>query len=168
MMVSAFGVAITTFVGQNFGAHHYERLKKSVRICLGMCAGVTIVLSTVLVLFGRPLLSLFTSDAQVLDTGYGIICLIAPTYITYIFIEILSGAMRGAGDSLVPTIMTLTGVCLLRVFWVMGVVPRFHELNVLLISYPLTWVITSVMFIVYYLRGRWLTHCIATQDVNQQ
>ncbi len=166
MMVSAFGVAITTFVGQNFGAHQYERLKKSVRICMGMCAGVTVVLSSVLVIFGRPLLTMFTNDPNVLDTGYNIICLIAPTYITYISIEILSGAMRGAGDSLIPTIMTLTGVCLLRVFWVMGVVPRFHELNVLLISYPLTWVITSVMFIVYYMRGRWLTHCIATQDVN--
>ena len=167
MMVSSFGVAITTFVGQNFGAHRYERLKKSVRICMGMCAGVTVVLSAVLVLFGRPLLSLFTTDAAVLDTGYGIICLIAPTYITYISIEILSGAMRGAGDSLVPTIMTLTGVCLLRVFWVMGVVPRAHELNVLLVSYPVTWVITSAMFIVYYMRGRWLTHCIAAQDVNE-
>ena len=92
--------------------------------------------------------------------------LIVPTYITYIFIEILSGAMRGAGDSLIPTIMTLTGVCLLRVFWVTVVVSTHHELNVLLLSYPITWIVTSGMFMVYYLRGRWLKRCIALQNAE--
>ena len=86
-----------------------------------------------------------------------------PTYITYIFIEVLSGAMRGAGDSLIPTIMTLTGVCLLRLFWVMVIVPAHHELNVLLLSYPITWIVTSAMFVVYYLRGNWLKRCIKAQ-----
>lgn len=167
MVISAFGVAITTFAGQNFGAGRYERMKKSVRVCMGMSAGMTAAVSVVLVAAGRPLLSMFTDDAQVLETGYAIVRLIVPTYITYISIEILSGAMRGAGDSLVPTIMTLTGVCLLRVFWVMGVVPVHHELNTLLLSYPITWMITSVMFIVYYLRGKWLNRCIARQGAEQ-
>ena len=103
----------------------------------------------------NPLLGLFSDDAQVLEIGLSIVRLIVPTYITYIFIEILSGAMRGAGDSLIPTIMTLTGVCLLRVFWVTVVVSAHHELNVLLLSYPITWIVTSGMFVVYYLRGRW-------------
>lgn len=164
MTISAFGVAITTFVGQNFGAHHYERMKKSIRICLGIAAGVTVVMSTVMVIAGRPLLSLFTDDVQVLDTGCAIVRLIVPTYVTYICIEILSGAMRGAGDSLVPTIMTLTGVCLLRAFWVMAIVPAHHELTTLLLSYPITWTITSSMFLIYYLRGRWLKRCIAAQE----
>ena len=164
MTISAFGVAITTFVGQNFGAHHYERMKKSIRICLGIATGVTVVMSTVMVIAGRPLLSLFTDDVQVLDTGCAIVRLIVPTYVTYICIEILSGAMRGAGDSLVPTIMTLTGVCLLRAFWVMAIVPAHHELTTLLLSYPITWTITSSMFLIYYLRGRWLKRCIAAQE----
>ena len=98
--------------------------------------------------------------------GLSIVRLIVPTYITYIFIEILSGAMRGAGDSLIPTIMTLTGVCLLRVFWVTVVVSAHHELNVLLLSYPITWIVTSGMFVVYYLRGRWLKRCIALQNAE--
>ena len=156
MTVSAFGVAITTFAGQNFGAGQIERMKKSVKVCFGMSAMTTLVMSTFLLLLGRPLLGMFTTDAHVLDTGYSIIRLIVPTYITYISIEILSGAMRGTGDSLIPTILTLTGVCLMRMIWVGMLLPMNRNLSFLLMSYPVTWVITSTMFIIYYMRGNWL------------
>lgn len=168
MMVSAFGVSITTFAGQNFGARRYDRMRRSVRVCLGMAAGVTVFMTALILAVGRPMLSMFTDDAHVVETGMSIIRLIVPTWITYLCIEILSGAMRGAGDSLMPTLMTLTGVCLMRVFWVTVVVPRMHQLPVLMLSYPITWVITSCMFIVYYLRGRWLDRCIARQGSVQK
>lgn len=163
MIISAFGVAITTFAGQNFGAQLYDRMRRSVRVCMGMATGATVVMSAVIMVIGRPMLGMFTDDAQVVEMGMSIIRLIVPTWITYISIEILSGAMRSAGDSLVPTLMTLTGVCLLRVFWVAVIVPRHHELPVLMLSYPITWIITSAMFIVYYLRGKWLERCIGRQ-----
>ncbi len=163
MIISAFGVAITTFAGQNFGAQLYDRMRRSVRVCMGMATGATVVMSAVIMVIGRPMLGMFTDDAQVVEMGMSIIRLIVPTWITYISIEILSGAMRSAGDSLVPTLMTLTGVCLLRVFWVAVIVPRYHELSVLMLSYPITWIITSAMFIVYYLRGKWLERCIDRQ-----
>ena len=166
MVINAFGVAITTFVGQNFGARLYDGRNKSINVCLGIAAVVRLLLSGVLMVVAEPLLGLFSDDAQVLEIGLSIVRLIVPTYITYIFIEILSGAMRGAGDSLIPTIMTLTGVCLLRVFWVTVVVSVHHELNVLLLSYPITWIVTSGMFVVYYLRGRWLKRCIALQNAE--
>lgn len=163
MMISAFGVAITTFAGQNFGARRYDRMRRSVRVCMGLAAGVTLVMSALTLTIGRPMLGMFTDDAHVVETGMTIIRLIVPTWITYLCIEILSGAMRGAGDSLMPTLMTLTGVCLMRVFWVTVVVPRVHQLPVLMLSYPITWVITSAMFAVYYLRGRWLGRCVKKQ-----
>ncbi|MGN0773196.1 MAG: MATE family efflux transporter [Candidatus Ventricola sp.] len=163
MMISAFGVSITTFAGQNFGARRYDRMRRSVRVCLGLAAGVTVFMSALILTVGRPMLGMFTDDAHVVETGMSIIRLIVPTWIAYLCIEILSSAMRGAGDSLMPTLMTLTGVCLMRVFWVTVVVPRMHRLPVLLLSYPITWVITSAMFVVYYLRGRWLDRCIARQ-----
>lgn len=168
MMISAFGVSITTFAGQNFGARRYDRMRRSVRVCLGMAAGVTVFMTALILVVGRPMLGMFTDDAHVVETGMSIIRLIVPTWITYLCIEILSGAMRGAGDSLMPTLMTLTGVCLMRVFWVTVVVPRMHQLPVLMLSYPITWVITSCMFIVYYLRGRWLDRCIARQGSVQK
>ena len=168
MMISAFGVSITTFAGQNFGARRYDRMRRSVRVCLGMAAGVTVFMTALILAVGRPMLCMFTDDAHVVEMGMSIIRLIVPTWITYLCIEILSGAMRGAGDSLMPTLMTLTGVCLMRVFWVTVVVPRMHQLPVLMLSYPITWVITSCMFIVYYLRGRWLDRCIARQGSVQK
>ena len=168
MMISAFGVSITTFAGQNFGARRYDRMRRSVRVCLGMAAGVTVFMTALILAVGRPMLGMFTDDAHVVETGMSIIRLIVPMWITYLCIEILSGAMRGAGDSLMPTLMTLTGVCLMRVFWVTVVVPRMHQLPVLMLSYPITWVITSCMFIVYYLRGRWLDRCIARQGSVQK
>lgn len=168
MMISAFGVSITTFAGQNFGAHRYDRMRRSVRVCLGIAAGATVFLSALILLVGRSMLGMFTDDAHVVETGMSIIRLIVPTWIAYLCIEILSGAMRGAGDSLMPTLMTLTGVCLMRMFWVMVIVPAHHELPVLLLSYPITWVITSTMFILYYLRGRWLERCIARQGINHE
>ena len=167
MMVSAFGVSITTFVGQNFGAGKYDRVRKSVRVCMGITAAATVLMSGFVLLLGRLLLGLFTDDAAVLDIGVSIIHLLAPVYVTYICIEILSGAMRGAGDSLIPTLITLFGVCLLRAIWVLGIAPGYHSLTVMLLSYPITWTITSVAFIVYYLRGGWFRRCQRRLEANQ-
>ena len=156
MTIQAFGVAITTFVGQNFGAKRYDRMRRSVKICFGMATVATVSLSAFLLLFGGVLLRLFSSDAAVVEHGLVIIRTLVPLYFTYITIEILSGAVRGTGDTLIPTLMTLTGVCLLRVVWISFVVPACPGLKTVLYSYPVTWVITSVMYIIYYFKGRWM------------
>lgn len=160
MMVSAFGVSITTFVGQNFGAKLYDRVRRSVRVCLLMTLGATVLMCAVFLLFGGTLYRLFTDDPQVIEQGMGILRLLVPTYVTYICIEVLSGAMRGAGDVLVPSLITLAGVCLLRVVWVMGIAPAYNSLSVMLLSYPITWTVASVLFVIYYFKGGWLKRCI--------
>ena len=81
---------------------------------------------------------------------------ISPTYITYICIEILGGTARGCGDAIPPTLMTALGVCVLRVAWILLMVPIRPEVSTVAFSYPLTWTVTSVMFVIYYLRGNWL------------
>ncbi len=164
MIINAFGIAITTFAGQNFGAKQYDRLRQSVRSCLAMSAVAVLSLTAIVLTFGRPMLSLFADDAHVIETGMSIIRVIVPAYISYIFIEILSGAMRGTGESFIPTIMTLTGICMIRVFWVSVIVPRHHELSVLMMSYPITWIITGLLFIIYYRRGNWLKRRIRVQE----
>ena len=146
MMINAFGISITTFVGQNFGAGNFERVKKSVRVCLGIAAAATLVLCGNLLLFGRPLYHMFTDDANVIEYGMQMLNQLAPVYITYVCIEVLSGALRGVGDSLVATVFTLVGICLVRAVWVLAVVPRYHTLHTLLLSYPITWILTSTMF----------------------
>ena len=156
MIMSAYGVSITTFAGQNFGAGKYDRIHKSVRVCIGMSAFTSVLLSAIVLVGGRFFLGLFTDDPGVADIGMSIIHVIAPTYITYICIEILGGTARGCGDSIIPMLLTCFGVCVLRVIWILGIVPIHRDLATVAFSYPLTWAVTSVMFIVYYLRGNWL------------
>jgi len=160
MTVSAFGVAITTFSGQNFGARKYDRMKQSVKVCMGMCFGATMALSAVLLLFGEHLYRLFATDEHVITLGMEILHFLMPCWSLYLCIEILSGAVRGAGDALIPTLFTLFGVCLLRVVWLLGFAPQIGELWAVLVSYPITWALTSGLFVVYYLRGSWLRRAI--------
>ncbi len=150
MIVSAFGIAITTFVGQNYGAGKIERVRKGIRSCLGMTVVSTVVVSAFLYLTCGSIYTLFTDDTEVLRIGVEMTRFLVPTYITYICIEILSGALRGVGDCWIPTLICLTGVCLIRVVWIMAAVPRFPGITTIIFSYPLTWVITTVLFGVYY------------------
>ncbi|MDE6917367.1 MAG: MATE family efflux transporter [Lachnospiraceae bacterium] len=159
MIMGAYGVSITTFAGQNFGAGRYDRIKKSVRICLGMAALTSVLLSVIVLAGGRIFFGLFTDDAGVIAIGLGMMRVISPSYITYICIEILGGTMRGCGDAILPMLMTCVGICVLRVIWNLAVVPLRPEVSTVAFSYPLTWSVTSVLFIVYYLKGGWLRRC---------
>ena len=75
-------------------------------------------------------------------------------------IEILAGAIRGCGETLPPMLLVAGGVCVLRLVWIFSVLPFRRELSTVLISYPLSWAATSVLFVIYYLRGGWLKRCI--------
>ena len=148
MVMNALGVAITTFAGQNFGAGKKDRIRKSVRICLGMASVIAAGMSCFVV--GCAALSIFTKDAAVIEVGVRMIHIISPTYITYICIEILSGVSRGCGKVIVPTIMSVVGVCGLRILWLFSVVPHYNTVETICLSYPLTWVVTSIGFVIYY------------------
>lgn len=153
-IINAFGISITTFVGQNFGAGKLDRVYKGVRVCLGISAGATLFLSAVLYGFGQYIYLLFTTDAGVIEKGVEILHFLVPTLITYVCIEILSGALRGIGDCWIPMIMTALGVCLLRVVWIVVAVPIYPDIKTICFSYPLTWTVTSVLFLIYY---RWFS-----------
>ena len=158
-MLNAFGISITTFVGQNFGAMKFDRVKKGVRECLLMAFASAALCSGLLLLFGRSLYHLFANDEVVIEKGMEILRLIAPFYVTYTCVEILSGAMRGAGETVVPTLFTLCGICVLRLVWLLGFVSRNPSIPLTMLSYPMTWIITSCLFIVYYLKGGCMKRC---------
>lgn len=151
MISSAFGISITTFVGQNYGALKYQRIKKSVWVCTGMQIAVSVILSSIMVIFRVPLLSIFTTDQGVLEIGFMMIMILAPFYAVFTPVEILSGALRGIGNVMIPTIITICGVCLLRIIWVMTAVPVRRELSTIMIGYPVTWLLTGIAFIIYYI-----------------
>lgn len=150
MVVSSFGVSVTTFVGQNYGAGFYKRVRSGVRQCLFMTAIVTLLISSVLVPCGKILLSLFTKDEEVIVLGIEMMRFLVPFYITYICIEIFSGALRGMGDALIPMLLTFGGVCVLRIGWLLAAVPIWNNIKTVMFSYPITWITTSILFVVYY------------------
>ncbi len=164
MSINAFGVAVTTFVGQNFGAGKYDRVKKCVRVGMGMAMGMTIAISVFILLVRDFALGLFTQDQNVIRYGSDMIVYMVTFYFTYVPIEVLSGAVKGAGDSFIPMIITLLGICVLRVSWVLVLLPIWHNLFTLAISYPVSWVVTAIIFILYYFKGGWMQRCMKHQS----
>ena len=81
---------------------------------------------------------------------------LAPCYITYILIELIAGAVRGAGKSVGPMLIDVFGVCGLRLAWLFLVVPVHHTLPAVMASYPITWTVTSVALLCYYRFSHWL------------
>ena len=164
LICSAFGMAITTFVGQNFGARKYDRVRQSVRACMVMCLLTMGLLSGLLAVFRYPVLSIFTPDAAVIETGTYIILSTSALCFLYGPVEIFSGAMRGTGYSLVPTVIIGVCACFFRVIWIAFVSNRLQTLLSLCLAYPITWTMATVVFTVVYLHGGWLKKRIAASD----
>lgn len=146
----AFGIAVTTFCGQNFGAGKLDRVYKSVRVSLGMALLVGGSLLLTLALLAEPIFGLFTTDIKVVDIGVYMLLFMIPSYIVYIFVEIFTGALRGIGDVFIPTVITLCGVGLVRLPWLLIMMPIRKELSTVMISYPLAWAATALFMIPYY------------------
>ena len=150
MIVSAFGISVTTFVGQNYGAGKMDRVHKGVKTCLVMTFATTFLLSFLLYFWGGYCYQLFTTDPAVTQSGIEILKFLTPIYFTYVLIEILSGTLRGTGDCWIPTIICCLGICVLRVLWLTFAVPLHNTIFTISFSYPLTWVVTSTAFLIYY------------------
>ena len=152
MMLGAMGISVTTFVGQNYGARKSQRVRDGIRTCMIQSAVMTIVMSLLLYFTGIYIFRLFTSDGVVLETGVKLLHFMVPAFILYIPIEILSGSLRGVGDCWIPMIITCVGVCILRILWVLFIAPFYAEIRWIAFCYPLTWLITSAAFVLYYYR----------------
>lgn len=156
MISGAFGVAVTTFVGQNFGAQKYDRVRKSVRVAMVMSIGIVGTLSVLLLVFRSFILGIYTTDQEVIRIGGEMMVQIVLFNALFMPIEVFAGAMRGTGYALPPTLIMVVCVCLVRVVWILTMVPRFHTLHMLTVVYPLSWGIASAVFLIVYLRGDWL------------
>lgn len=94
---------------------------------------------------------LFTTDKAVVEIGVAMMRYLTPFYVTYVSIEILSGALRGVGDCWLPMLLCCFGVCALRILWIIFAVPVKKDIYTIMFSYPLTWIVTTVLFVIYYL-----------------
>lgn len=159
MTMSSMGMAVTAFAGQNFGAGNYDRVKRSAWIGSSILAAALVVLIVLFYIAAYPMFSIFTPDKEVVELGASMLRFLVPAYMLYFLIEILPGVLRGCGDVMIPTIASIIGICLIRVLWLAFVVPVYHTMDMVMMSYVITWGLTSVFYLIYFLRGKWLIRC---------
>lgn len=155
--VNAFQQTAVNFIGQNEGADQYPRVKKTLLLCLGLSGALGLALGVVINILGVPLLSLYIPGAAE-SIAYGLIRLqiVILPYFLHGLMDVFTGALRGMGASFTPMIISILGVCGLRITWLLTIFqnPQFHTPYTLYVSYPLSWIITTLCqflaFIIVY------------------
>lgn len=143
--------ASLTFSGQNYGARQYKRTGKVVESCLVLVTGVGLTLGALVYFLRIPLLGIYSPDPAVVAAGAIRCSMICLTYFTCGTMEIMVGGMRGLGYSITPMIVSLLGACGMRIAWIWFIFPLDPTLECLYISYPISWVITTLVHAGCYL-----------------
>lgn len=148
----SFNQAATSFAGQNMGAKKYHRVAKSAVYCIAASSVIEGVLGIICIIFGRQLLSIYNPDAAVVSWGMQRAIVVFGSYSLCAAMDSITGVLRGMGQSVGPMVVSIFGVCIVRMMWVWWVFPRNKTLLMLMISYPLSYVITIALtgIMLYY------------------
>lgn len=149
-IVSAFVQACVAFVSQNYGAGQLDRCRRAMRICMALSVVSCGVANVVIYCFGDFFLSLFSTDPEVIRYGMvrlEIVLLLQWMASSY---EVAGGALRGLGYSMLPTLLTVLGTCVVRLIWVYTVNVHYHRFDLLLWIYPISWVLTGASVLIAY------------------
>lgn len=153
-VLNSFSQACTTFVGQNYGTGNIKRCKKTLIICIiedAIASATTILL---VLISGKALLSIFNNDPQVIKVGYTRLLIIFSAYAFSMLYENMSGYLRGFGISFVPAILTIIGVCVVRIIWIYTVFPTKKTFETIMLAYPLSLSITAILIFIALLLYR--------------
>lgn len=151
-VMAAFYTACSSFIGLNYGAGDLKRAKKSYLICLAYSFGVGAVLGISLVVFGPTFLSLFTSDAAVIEAGMKRLTIMGLSYCVSAFMDNAIAGCRGLGKSVVPMIIVISGSCVFRIVWVYTVFAYFGTIPSLYLLYIFSWTLTAIFENWYFIR----------------
>ena len=162
-----FGTATTTFTGQNIGAGRLDRVEKGTKDGLKLGLSVSVVLVALILFFGRYLMEMFTSTPEVIDTGMHMMRILAIGYIAMAVTQILSGVMRGAGDTMTPMWISLITTIVIRVPIAYGLAALMHSADALFISLLISWVMGAVLTSIAFRMGRWKKKSIINDDVPE-
>ena len=144
-ILNSFSQACTTFVGQNYGAGQIGRCKRTMLLCMAeglvtLAAAIALILS-----FGKPLLSIFNNDPEVVATGYIRLMMVTLSHTFSLLYEVMSGYLRGFGISLTPAILTMVGVCGIRIAWIQFVFPMSRTFRTIMTVYPVSLCTTMLL-----------------------
>ncbi len=149
--IMAFGQAMVTFTGQNYGAGKYGRIRKGAVSCNLLSAVVTAVIAWGILLAGRQVLGIFCRDEAVIAEGLKIIHVSFPFYFIYALLEVTGGIVRGVGKSLQSMVIVIVNLCAVRVLLLLIFAKQFHRIEAVAAVYPITWTLAATSFIGCYI-----------------
>lgn len=154
--VLSISMAVTTFVGQNYGAGNLKRVKSGMWTALLMSTVYTILTGALLLAFSHPVMRLFTSDSAAIHYGVLAMKYFCPYYVLLGALNVLAGTVRGTGKSIPPMLILLFSMCIFRIIWIQLAVPHYDNIDGVFILYPISWVIGLVLMALYTWKGHWL------------
>ena len=143
--------ASITFAGQNAGAKKYDRVKKSLFLCIGLSTVMGILFGMLAIIFKNPLLSLYSDTPEAITAGAVRINIMCSIYFTCGIMNAIGNAVRGMGKSVVPMIITMFFVCVFRIIWIYTILPLNNTPATVYISYPISWVLAIIAHFTYFL-----------------
>lgn len=147
-VLNSFSQACTTFVGQNYGAGQTKRCRKILILCIIEDAIASATAIILVLILGKELLAIFNQDPEVIQIGYTRLLMIFSAYTFSMLYENMSGYLRGFGISVAPAILTILGVCVVRIVWIYTVFPTHRTFQTIMFAYPLSLSITAVLIFI--------------------
>ncbi len=143
--------AVCTFISQNFGANNKTRIKKSMKPSITLAFIISIICFIIFYLFNQQFVKLFITDTEIINIASSILKYMAPMYFTYTIIEVLLAFFKGVNKAIIPTICNIICVVCIRMGWLIFVVGKYPSWQMIQLCYPLSWLATSICYIIYYL-----------------
>lgn len=152
MAMNAFYQTTLSFVSQNYGAGEQKRINRIVLLGEACVIVTGTLLGNMVVFFGNDLLQIYSNNPEVIAAGMVRLHYISMIYALCGIMDVMVGALRGIGYSIMPMIVSIVGVCVLRLIWLATVfqIPEFHKIETVYLSYPVTWILTSLVYIVFF------------------
>ena len=150
----AFSIAVSTFVAQNYGAEKHQRARDGIKVALFMSIAVIFMISFTLYFYNKPLSYFLIDDKKIVDLTSEVIHIIAPFYFMYVIGDVLSGAIKGIGNTLHPMIINIFGICVCRILWIFLIVPLNPTFFMVLYGFIVSWIITALIYIIYIVYKR--------------
>ena len=154
--VTSFSMALTTVISQNLGAKRYDRAKETARFGIATCLIMAEVIGLTIARFAPHLIRLFNDDPDVVAIGVLQCRTQLPFFFLLSFSHCIAGICRGAGKSKVPMLVMLSTWCVFRILYIEAAMRLRHEIRLLFFAYPITWALSSAIFLVYYLKSDWI------------
>ena len=154
--INSFSMAITTFIGQNLGAKEYDRAKKGARFGVLSAVAMAEFVGIIFYIFAPQLVGLFDSTPEVIALGVQQARTATLFYCLLAFSHAVAAVCRGAGKAVIPMGIMLSVWCVFRIIYIMIVMHFIGEIGYIYWAYPITWAISSVIYLIYYLKSDWV------------